>query len=101
MYSRLPLLDAAGAEMTQEYIDENGLGDVAYYDTTIANSIDGLIIPIDKEMHPDRSIVEQPELAIYYEDFGSREANYAVRMYERAGFETTRENDEEYIMVTK
>lgn len=125
------------------------------------------------ETPPDRSIVEQPELAIYYEDFGSREAdyamvaeddgqivgaiwmrimndyghvdddtpslamsvledyrgrgigslllhkmiedakekgyprlslavqkaNYAVRMYERAGFETTRENEEEYIMV--
>ena len=39
-------------QMTQEYIDENGLGDAAYYDTTIAGSIDGLIIPIDASMHP-------------------------------------------------
>ncbi len=115
---------------------------------------------------PDRSIIELPELALYYEDFGSSPAdlcmaaedsgqivgaawtrimndyghvddetpslaisvlseyrdrgigsqllkdhgyervslavqkeNYAVRMYERAGFRTIRENDEEYIMV--
>ena len=122
---------------------------------------------------PDRSIVELPELAIYYKDFGSKpgdlafaaeddgqiigavwmrimndyghvdddmpslalsvleeyrgkgigslllhdmvesakekgyqklslavqKANYAVRMYERAGFETIRDSDEEYIMV--
>ena len=122
---------------------------------------------------PDRSIVELPELAIYYEAFGSKpgdfalaaeddgqiigtvwmrimndyghmdddtpslamsvleeyrgkgvgslllhemvkaakekgfprlslavqKANYAVRMYERAGFETIRDSDEEYIMV--
>ena len=39
-------------QMTQEYIDESGLGDAAYYDTTIADSINGYIIPIDKEMHP-------------------------------------------------
>ena len=122
---------------------------------------------------PDRSVTEQPELALYYEDFGSgpadhcivaeadgrvvgavwtrimddyghvdeetpsfaislyreyrgrglgtammrrmlevlkaagykraslavQKANYAVRMYEAAGFRTVRENDEEYIMV--
>lgn len=122
---------------------------------------------------PDRSIIELPELAVYYEDFGKGEAdhcvvaeddcgvvgavwtrimddyghvddavpslaisvlkdhrgmgigtqliqhikellkaegygrvslavqkdNYAVRMYEHAGFRTVRENDEEYIMV--
>ena len=27
---------------------------------------------------PDRSIVEMPELAIYYEDFGSEPADYAL-----------------------
>ena len=124
---------------------------------------------------PDRSIVEQPELAIYYKNFGSgladycivaedkgtvigavwtriiddyghvddetpslgiavltdyrrqgigtrllkeikealrkqgvakvslsvQKENYAVRMYKRAGFRTTRETEEEYIMVCK
>ena len=122
---------------------------------------------------PDRSIIEQPELKIYYEDFGTgradycivadddgrvigavwtrimkdyghvdddtpsfaislykeyrgqgigtrlmqkmlmqlkengyrraslavQKANYAVRMYEKVGFRTVDENDEEYIMV--
>lgn len=122
---------------------------------------------------PDRSIIDQPELALYYEGFGSgkadncivaeddgtvvgavwtrimndyghvdndtpsfaislykeyrgqgvgtrlmqemlallkrqgyrkaslavQKANYAVRMYEKAGFRTVDENDEEYIMV--
>lgn len=122
---------------------------------------------------PDRSIIEQPELKIYYEDFGTgradhcivaddegkvigavwtrimndyghvdddtpsfaislykeyrgrgigtclmkemltllkekgykqaslavQKANYAVRMYEKVGFKTIDENDEEYIMV--
>lgn len=122
---------------------------------------------------PDRSIIEKPELAIYYEDFGARpadnclvaevddkaigavwtrimndyghvdddtpsfaislyeeyrgrgigtemmrrmlwllkeqgykkaslavqKANYAVRMYEKVGFRTVDEDDEEYIMV--
>ena len=122
---------------------------------------------------PDRSIIEQPELKIYYEDFGTgradhcivaddngvvigavwtrimndyghvddetpsfaislykeyrgqgtgtklmremlallkekgfhiaslavQKANYAVRMYEKVGFKTVDENDEEYIMV--
>jgi ribosomal protein S18 acetylase RimI-like enzyme len=28
-----------------------------------------------------------------------QKANYAVRMYERAGFRAVRENDDEYIMV--
>ena len=30
-----------------------------------------------------------------------QKANYAVRMYEKAGFKAVRENDEEYIMVCK
>ena len=123
---------------------------------------------------PDRSIIERPELAVYYEDFGTRagdlaiaaddeeivglvwsrimsdyghvdddtpslamsvikeqrgqgigtrllqemlsllrekgfekvslsvqKENYAARMYEKAGFRTIRENDDEYIMVCK
>ncbi len=124
-------------------------------------------------MPPDREIIEQPELKIYYEDFGTgradhcivaddngkvvgavwtrimddyghvddetpsfaislykeyrgqglgtqmmnqmlnllkdkgfnkaslavQKANYAVRMYEKAGFKTVNENEEEYIMV--
>ena len=122
---------------------------------------------------PDRSIIERPELALYYKDFGTgpadncivaeadgkvvgavwtrimddyghvkddipsfaislykeyrgkglgtqmmrqmlqllksqgykkaslavQKANYAVKMYEKAGFKTVNENDEEYIMV--
>ena len=107
---------------------------------------------------PDRSIIGQPELALYYEGFGKgsadyclvaddyghvdnktpslaislykeyrgrgtgtalmremlkllrdqgyrraslavQKANYAVRMYEKAGFKTVDENAEEYIMV--
>ena len=120
-------------------------------------------------MPPDRAIIEQPELKIYYEDFGTgradhcivaddngkvvgavwtrimddyghvddetpsfaislykeyrgqglgtqmmnllkdkgfnkaslavQKANYAVRMYEKAGFKTVNENEEEFIMV--
>ena len=124
-------------------------------------------------MPPDREIIEQPELKIYYEDFGTgradhcivaddngkvvgavwtrimddyghvddetpsfaislykeyrgqglgtqmmnqmlillkdkgfnkaslavQKANYAVRMYEKAGFKTVNENEEEFIMV--
>ena len=30
-----------------------------------------------------------------------QKANYAVRMYEKVGFQTVDENDEEYIMVCK
>ncbi len=60
---------------------------------------------------PDFKIVEQPELKIYYEGFGTGRADYcivaeddgnvvgAVRMYEKVGFKTVNENDEEYIMV--
>ena len=107
---------------------------------------------------PDRSIIELPELRVYYEDFGKgradhcvvadddgkvvgavwsrimndyghiddetpslaislykeyrgrekgysraslavQKANYAVRMYEKAGFRTVGENEQEYIMV--
>ena len=68
---------------------------------------------------PAREIIEQPELKIYYEDFGTGRADYcivaddggrvigavwtrimnAVRMYEKVGFRTVDENAEEYIMV--
>ena len=89
---------------------------------------------------PDRTIIESPELRLYYDNFGSgmadysvvaedecgvvgaawvrimddyghidnetpslamsvQKANYAVRMYERAGFRTIQENGDEYIMV--
>ena len=93
---------------------------------------------------PPREIIEQSELKLYYEDFGSsradncivaeddgrvvgtvwtstrlmnemlellrsqgykkaslavQKANYAVRMYEKVGFKTVDENDEDYIMV--
>ena len=111
------------------------------------------------ETPPEHSIIELPELALYYEDFGKggadhcvaadddglvvgaawtrimddyghvddetpslamsvlkdhrgqgigthqkislsvQKANYAVRMYERAGFRTILENSDEYIMV--
>ena len=81
---------------------------------------------------PAREIIYQPELKIYYENFGSGEAdyclvadeggkpvgavwtrimndyghvddvqkaNYAIRMYEKVGFKTVDENEEEYIML--
>ena len=80
---------------------------------------------------PDRTIVERPELRLYYDDFGSgradhclvaeaaghlsllkdhgyrqaslavQKANYAVRMYRSVGFEISGENGEEYIMVCR
>ncbi len=93
---------------------------------------------------PAREIIYQPELKIYYENFGTGEAdhcivadddsrvigavwtrimnemlallkekgykqaslavqkaNFAVRMYEKVGFKTVDENEEEYIMVCK
>lgn len=133
---------------------------------------EAIFIPEGIEL-PDRSIIEQPELAVYYKDFGReradncivaesdgkvvgavwtrimndyghldddtpsfaislykeyrgkgigtmmmrkmlemlkeqgyekaslavQKANYAVSMYEKAGFKTVEENDEEYIMV--
>ena len=72
---------------------------------------------------PPRDINDQPELRLYYEGFGTgaelmkemlellktqgyekaslavQKANYAVRMYEKVGFEVVDENDEEFIMV--
>ena len=133
---------------------------------------EAIFVPEDMEP-PDRSIIEQPELSLYYEEFGSgsadncflaeedgkvvgavwtrimndyghvdddtpsfaislykeyrgkgigtammrrmlellraqgykraslavQKANYAVRMYEKTGFRTVDENNEEYIMV--
>ena len=40
--------DQVLGEMTQQYADEWGFGDVGYYDETIAGSIEGKIIPVDK-----------------------------------------------------
>ena len=142
------------------------------YDLLKTLLYEAIYIP-EGEMPPDRSIIELPELALYYEDFGTgpadhcmaaedegriigavwtrimndyghvdddtpslaisvladyrgrgtgtillqkikellkyngykrvslavQKANYAVRMYERAGFRTVGENAEEYIMV--
>lgn len=144
--------------------DETGLLKVFLYEA--------IFIPEGAEA-PDRSIIERPELALYYKDFGSGPAdncivaeadgkvvgsvwtrimddyghvkedipsfaislykeyrgkgigtmmmrqmlqllktqgykkaslavqkeNYAVKMYEKAGFKTVKENDEEFIMV--
>lgn len=44
--------EAVLGEMTQKYAEQLGFGDVGYYDTTIAGSISGKIIPVDKEIHP-------------------------------------------------
>ena len=142
------------------------------YDLLKTFLYEAIFIP-DGATPPDRSIVELPELKLYYDDFGSgmadfgvvaedvsgvagaawtrimddyghidnetpslamsvlpdhrgqgigarllqelidllnekgykrislsvQKANYAVRMYERAGFRAVRENDDEYIMV--
>ena len=46
------LHEAVLGEMTQKYAEQLGFGDVGYYDTTIAGSISGKIIPVDKEIHP-------------------------------------------------
>ena len=40
-------------QMTQQYADEWGYGDVGYYDQTIAGSIEGYIIPVDGTQHPE------------------------------------------------
>ena len=72
---------------------------------------------------PAREIVGQPELKIYYENWGIgkrlmkamlellrqegyaqaslavQKENYAVRMYEKVGFRIIDENTEEYIML--
>lgn len=45
--------DQVLGEMTQEYADEWGFGDVGYYDDTIAGSIEGKIIPVDESQHPE------------------------------------------------
>ena len=45
--------DAVLGEMTQEYAEECGFGEIGYYDTTIGGSIPGKIIPIDATQHPD------------------------------------------------
>ena len=45
--------DQVLGEMTQQYADEWGFGDVGYYDETIAGSIEGKIIPVDVTQHPD------------------------------------------------
>lgn len=144
------------------------------YDLLKSFLYEAIYVP-EGETPPDRSIVKLPELAVYYEGFGSRpddccmaaeddglvvgaawtrimddyghvdddtpslamsvlkgyrgqgigtrllqemtdllkqrgykklslsvqKSNFAVRMYEKAGFETVRENDEEYIMVCR
>lgn len=70
---------------------------------------------------PSRDIIKQPELQLYISEFGKemmrqmlvvlqekgyrkaslavQQANYAVRMYQRVGFEIVDKNEEEYIMV--
>ena len=49
---------------------------------------------------PPRDIIERPELKLYYEDFGSGEADFCfVAEDEKTGFKTVDENSEEYIMV--
>lgn len=142
------------------------------YDLLKQFTYEAIFIPEGSEL-PDRSIIEQPELSLYYDDFGSgladlcmvaedkgivvgaawarimddyghvddgtpslaislireyrgkgigtqllgkllellkqkgygkislsvQKENYAVRMYEHAGFRTIRENDEELLMV--
>ncbi len=83
---------------------------------------DAIYIPEGTEP-PAREIVEQPELKIYYENWGIgkrlmkammellrqegyaqaslavQKENYAVRMYEKVGFRIIDENTEEYIML--
>ena len=41
------------SEMTQQYADEWGFGDIGYYDQTIAGNIEGYIIPVDATQHPE------------------------------------------------
>lgn len=40
-------------QMSQQYADEWGYGDIGYYDQTIAGTIEGKIIPVDATQHPD------------------------------------------------
>ena len=47
---------------------------------------------------PPRSIIENEDLQVYVRDFGKK-ANYAFRMYQKAGFEVMKETEEEYLML--
>ena len=51
---------------------------------------------------PERTIIELPELVVYYENFGSCPADNCLVAEENGkvvGFRTVDENDAEYIMV--
>ena len=86
---------------------------------------EAIFVP-EGEDAPDRSIVEKPELAVYYKDYRGKgigtammekmlgtlkqqgykkvslscqKANYAAQWYRRLGFKVYEDKDDEYIMV--
>ena len=50
---------------------------------------------------PPKSMINQPELQLYITDFGKKKDNFAVKMYQKTGFEIVDENVKEYIMLCR